>query len=91
MDISVDEPSSGNQVVKLYVLREFGTHDVVRFNWQVMLDGRRATDDVQHTQGSSLIPPGDNTTSFDIVILPDHIPEIDEVWIKYQSSCPSVC
>ena len=79
MDKFIDEPSSGNRVVKLDVIREFGTEDVVRFEWEVTLAGKLATNDVQRTQGSGLIPPGDNTTSFDIVILPDNIPEINEV------------
>ncbi len=75
----VNEPSSGNQVVKLHVIREYGTLGRVRFAWKVTLSGRLATNDVQQTQGSGIIPPGENTTSFDIVILADNVPEVNEV------------
>lgn len=85
MDNSIDEPSSGNHVVKLDVIREFGAEDVVRFEWEVTLAGKLATNDVQRTQGSGLIPLGHNTTSFDIVILLDDIPEINAVGIEYES------
>ena len=77
----VNEPSSGDQVVKLDVIRQYGygTLGVVKFTWEVTLSGRLATKDVRQTQGSGLIPPGENMTSFEIIILADNIPEINEV------------
>lgn len=81
LDNFVNEPSSGYQVVKLYVIREYGTLGVARFEWVATLSGGLATNDVQQTQGSGLIPPGGNRTSFDIVILADNVPEINEVLI----------
>jgi hypothetical protein len=77
----VNEPSSGNQVVELDVIREhgYGTLGVVKFAWEVTLSRRLATKDVRHTQGSGLIPPGKNKTSIEIVILADNVPEVNEV------------
>lgn len=75
----VSEPSRGNQIVTLDVIREYGSLGVVRFQWKVTLRGRLATSDVQRTNGEGLIPPGENKTSFDIVVKSDNVPEIDEV------------
>lgn len=66
-------------MVKLDVIREYGTVGTVRFTWLVTHFGRLATNDVQRTQGSGLIPPGENMTSFNIFIVPDIVPEINEV------------
>ena len=82
----VNEPSSGNQVVKLDVIREYGTRNIVKFKWLVTLSGKPATHDVQQTQGSGIIFAEENKTSFDIVILADNVPEVNEVLIHLLSA-----
>ena len=73
------EPLNGSKVVRLLVVREYGTVGVVRFNWNVTLFGMPASNEVLVTNDSGLIPPGENQTYVDVIVLADNVPEIDEV------------
>lgn len=77
--VSVEEPPTTPTPVSLTVTRS-GSYGLAEVMWAVTPLSADITD-IGGTSGVVSIPDGANNTTLEVLILPDNVPEIDELFV----------
>lgn len=77
--MSVDEPDFSTAPVNLPVIRNAGTLGNVVVQWVAAVNGKLATDDLRVASGNLSFAAGQTVRNLLIEIMPDNIPEAEEV------------
>uniref|UniRef100_A0A8C5LUA9 Adhesion G protein-coupled receptor V1 n=1 Tax=Leptobrachium leishanense TaxID=445787 RepID=A0A8C5LUA9_9ANUR len=77
--LTVEEPEFGPVKVNLPIIRNSGTLGNVTLQWVSTIHGKIATDDLKVAAGNVTFAAGETIQTLSLEILPDDIPEIEEV------------
>ncbi|XP_075449203.1 adhesion G-protein coupled receptor V1 isoform X3 [Ascaphus truei] len=77
--LTVDEPEFNTVKVNLPIIRNSGTLGNVILQWVGTINGQLATDDLQVASGNVTFAAGETIRTLLLEILPDDIPEIEEI------------
>uniref|UniRef100_A0A3B4AIJ3 Adhesion G protein-coupled receptor V1 n=1 Tax=Periophthalmus magnuspinnatus TaxID=409849 RepID=A0A3B4AIJ3_9GOBI len=77
--VTIEEPVSNSTEVTLPIVRNAGITGTVVIQWQATVNGQVATGDIRPTSGVVSFAPGDTLKLLKVEVLPDDIPEIDEI------------
>ncbi|NWI09710.1 GPR98 protein, partial [Crypturellus soui] len=75
----VEEPELGSVAINLPIIRNAGTLGNVTVQWVATINGQPADADLQVVSGNITFAPGETIQMLLLEILPDDVPEIDEV------------
>nr|Q6JAN0.1 RecName: Full=Adhesion G-protein coupled receptor V1; AltName: Full=G-protein coupled receptor 98; AltName: Full=Monogenic audiogenic seizure susceptibility protein 1 homolog; AltName: Full=Very large G-protein coupled receptor 1; Flags: Precursor [Danio rerio]AAT07468.1 very large G-protein coupled receptor-1 [Danio rerio] len=77
--ITIEEPALTAFEVSVPIVRNAGTMGDVAVQWRATVNGRPATGDLRPVSGEVMFSPGETLKTLKVEVLPDDVPEIEEI------------